>query len=69
MSLGLSFHVYTCARTTNVATLDRDRLNLTILWNQPSPSSAYARAVENPRDDIVIFAHCDMFFLSVGLNG
>lgn len=72
MSSGASFHVYTCARSTDVSTLDRDLrrspaiargdVNLTILWNQPSASSAYARAIADAREDILIFAHCDVFF-------
>lgn len=67
-----NFHVYTCARSTDVEILDRDLrrspaiargdVKLTVLWNQPSASGAYARAIANAREEILIFAHCDVFF-------
>jgi hypothetical protein len=70
--MGSRFHVYTCARSSDLGTLDRDLrrspeiangdVNLTILWNQPSASSAYARAMETASADILIFAHCDVYF-------
>src|SRR4051794_21312802 len=72
MNLGASFHVYTCARSTDVEILDRDLrrspaiakgdVKLTILWNQSNASGAYARAIASAREDILIFAHCDVFF-------
>ncbi|MBR0740750.1 glycosyltransferase family 2 protein [Bradyrhizobium liaoningense] len=69
---GANFHVYTCARSTDVEILERDLrrspaiargdVKLTVLWNQPSASSAYARAIASAKEDILIFAHCDVFF-------
>lgn len=66
------FHVYTCARSSDAKTLERDLrsspaivrglVNLTVLWNQPSAASAYAHAMETARADILIFAHCDVHF-------
>jgi hypothetical protein len=65
------FQVYTCARSSDVDTLERDlrrspaiassEVELTILWNQPSAASAYAGAVEAASADILIFAHCDVY--------
>jgi len=66
------FHVYTCARTSDRETLRRDlctspaiksgKIGLTVLWNQTSASSAYARAMEAASAEILVFAHCDVYF-------
>ena len=66
------FHVYTCARTSDVPILQRDLcrspyiansyVELTILWNQPSAAAAYARAMETATAAFLIFAHCDVYF-------
>ena len=66
------FHVYTCARSSDAEILERDLrsspaiarglVNLTVLWNQPSAAGAYARAMETASADILIFAHCDVYF-------
>jgi hypothetical protein len=66
------FHVYACARTSDTETLKRDLarspaiakedVGLTILWNQPSASSAFARAMEKATAKILIFTHCDVYF-------
>src|SRR4051812_3602162 len=66
------FHVYTCARTSDAPTLERDlrrspsiangEVSLTVLWNQPSATSAYAHAMETATADLLIFAHCDVYF-------
>jgi hypothetical protein len=66
------FHVYTCARTSDVETLERDLcrspsiansdVGLTVLWNQPSAAAAFARAMETATADFLIFAHCDVYF-------
>jgi hypothetical protein len=66
MRLGASFHVCTCARSTDVETFDRDLrrslaiargdVKLTILWNQPSASGACARAIAGAREDILILS-------------
>ncbi|MDR3437643.1 MAG: GNAT family N-acetyltransferase [Telmatospirillum sp.] len=37
-------------------------MNLTVLLNQPGASQAYADAMESATADILIFAHCDVFF-------
>src|SRR5947208_16404484 len=70
--MNCAFHVYTCARSSDIGTLERDLcsspsiasadVGLTILWNQPSASAAYARAVETATADFLVFAHCDVFF-------
>jgi hypothetical protein len=70
--MAILFHVYTCARTSDVKTLERDLcrspsisnsdVGLTILWNQPSAAAAYARAVETATADFLVFAHCDVYF-------
>lgn len=66
------FHVYTCARSSDVKTLERDLyrspsiassdVGLTILWNRPSAAAAYASAVETASADFLVFAHCDVYF-------
>lgn len=66
------FHVYCCARTVDSGRLQADlasspeiaggRVGLTVLWNQVSASSAYAHAMETSPAEIVIFAHCDVYF-------
>ncbi|MDE5452813.1 hypothetical protein GWE18_08015 [Bradyrhizobium sp. CSA112] len=66
------FHIYTCARSSDVSTLERDLyrspsiansdVGLTILWNQPSAAAAYARAIETATADFLVFAHCDVYF-------
>jgi hypothetical protein len=35
---------------------------LTILWNQPSASIAFANAMRGARAKFLIFAHCDVYF-------
>jgi len=37
-------------------------VDLTILWNRPSAAGAYACAMETASADILIFAHCDVYF-------
>ena len=66
------FHVYTCARSSDVETLQRDlrrspaiangKVELTVLWNQLSAAGAYARAMETASAEFLVFAHCDVFF-------
>lgn len=67
------FHIYCCARSN----VDKGRLQsdlsrspeiesgyvgLTILWDQPSAAGGYARAMEMATAEVLIFAHCDVFF-------
>lgn len=66
------FHVYVCARTSDIETLKRDLscspgvmngdVGLTVLWNQASASGAFARAMETATAEILVFTHCDVFF-------
>ena len=66
------FHIYTCARSSDVSILEQNLrrspaianrdIDLTILWNRPSAAGAYARAVETASADILVFAHCDVYF-------
>src|SRR5262249_20006175 len=66
------FHVYTCARSSDVDTLRRDlyrspaiasgKVGLTVLWNQPSAASAYAGAMKTASAEFLVFAHCDVYF-------
>jgi hypothetical protein len=66
------FHVYTCARTSDTNRLREDlarspeiangKIGFTVLWNQPSASSAYAHAIEEATAEVLIFAHCDVYF-------
>lgn len=70
--MATDFHIYTCARSTDIDILERDlrrsplvsrgKVGLTVLWNQPSASSAYAAAMGSANADILIFAHCDIYF-------
>lgn len=65
-------HVYTCARSTDLPRLQSDlssspeiadgTIGLTVLWNKPSASIAYSEALEAASADIVVFAHCDVYF-------
>ena len=71
-------HVYTCARSIDVARLQNDlssspeiadgTIDLTVLWNKPSASIAYSEALEKTSADIVVFAHCDVYFPEHGSN-
>jgi hypothetical protein len=68
----LDLHVYTCARTSDRGRLDQDLRSspaiasgaapLTVLWNRESASAAYAEAMKSAAADILVFAHCDIFF-------
>ncbi|CAH1669314.1 hypothetical protein BOSEA31B_13403 [Hyphomicrobiales bacterium] len=70
--MAFSSHVYTCARSTDVDVLDRDlrrspaiargKIGLTVLWNRPSASEAYADEIEAASAETLIFAHCDVYF-------
>lgn len=65
-------HVYTCARATDIGILDRDlrrspaiaegRVELSVLWNKPNASEAYAEAMRAAPAELMIFAHCDVYF-------
>jgi hypothetical protein len=37
-------------------------VGLTILWNQASAAEAYASAMETATAEVLIFAHCDVYF-------
>lgn len=66
------FNVYVCARNSDTETLRRDlahspeilknNVGLTVLWNQPSASVAFARAMEQATADFLVFTHCDVYF-------
>jgi hypothetical protein len=66
------FHIYTCARSSDINILQRDltrspaiangKVALTILWNQANAAGAYARAMETATAEILIFTHCDVYF-------
>jgi hypothetical protein len=66
------FHVYCLARTSDTDRLKADlkrspeiasgEIGLTVLWNRPSAASAYAAAVEAATAEVLIFAHCDVYF-------
>src|SRR4051794_11114693 len=66
------FHVYVCARTSDVPILERDLARspaignklvpLTILWNQKSASIAFDKVVKNATADFLVFTHCDVYF-------
>lgn len=66
------FHVYCLARSSDVGRLETDlgrspeiangKVGLTILWNQASASGAYAGAMEMATADVLVFAHCDVYF-------
>jgi hypothetical protein len=66
------FHVYCLARSSDVGRLETDlarspeiangKVGLTILWNQASASGAYASAMERATAEVLIFAHCDVYF-------
>jgi len=65
-------HVYTCARSSDAARLQNDlssspeiadgTIGLTVLWNKLSASIAYSEAVKTASSDILVFAHCDVYF-------
>ncbi|MCK1424824.1 hypothetical protein IVB15_30245 [Bradyrhizobium sp. 182] len=67
-----SFHIYTCARSSDVNILERNLrrspaiangdIDLTVLWNRPSAASAYANAIKTASAEILVFAHCDVYF-------
>ena len=66
------FHVYCLARSSDVGRLGTDltrspeiangNVGLTILWNQASAAKALARAMETATAEVLIFAHCDVYF-------
>ena len=66
------FHVYCCARSSDVERLQADlvrspeiqngSVGLTILWNKPSAAGAYSQAIEKATAEILVFAHCDVYF-------
>jgi hypothetical protein len=66
------FHVYCCARPSDIDRLktdlacspeiDNGNVGLSILWDQPSASGAYSRAIETATAEILVFAHCDVYF-------
>lgn len=66
------FHIYCLARSSDVDRLKTDlasspeiaegKVGLTILWNETSAAGAYARAMRGASADVLIFAHCDVFF-------
>ena len=65
-------HVYCCARSSDIDRLQVDlarspeiengRVGLTILWNKASASGAYSEAIETATAEILVFAHCDVYF-------
>ena len=66
------FHVYSLARSIDVPRLETDlgrspeiangKVGLTILWNPKSAAAAYARAMQSATAEVLIFAHCDVYF-------
>jgi hypothetical protein len=66
------FHVYCCARSSDIDRLRVDLMcspeiangavGISILWNQPSASGAYSRAIETATAEFLVFAHCDVYF-------
>jgi hypothetical protein len=68
----VQFHIYCLARSSDVGRLETDlarspeiangNVGLTILWNQTSAAAAFARAMETATAEILIFAHCDVYF-------
>jgi hypothetical protein len=66
------FHVYCLARSSDVHRLKADltcspeiangKVGLTILWDQASAAAAYTRAMESATAEVLIFAHCDVYF-------
>jgi hypothetical protein len=66
------FHVFCCARSSDIDSLDTNlkrspeiasgEIGVTILWNQQSAASAYSRAAETANAEILVFAHCDVYF-------
>ena len=66
------FHVYCCARFSDTDRLQTDlaaspeiangKVGLTVLWNRAAASSAYAQAIHAATSEILVFAHCDVYF-------
>jgi hypothetical protein len=50
------------ADLTRSPDIESGNVGLTILWNQASAAAAYARAMESATAEVLIFAHCDVFF-------
>jgi hypothetical protein len=70
--VGTHLHVYACVRSSDTDVLcgnlasspaiARGGVGLTILWNQKTAASAYARAMETATADILVFTHSDVYF-------
>ncbi len=70
--MSVSIHVYCCARSSDTSRLQADlarspeiengNIGLTILWNQASAASAFSRAIERATAEVLVFAHCDVYF-------
>jgi hypothetical protein len=67
------FHIYCCARSgvdngrlqadlRRSPEIENGNVGLTILWDQASAAGAYARAMETATAEVLIFAHCDVYF-------
>ncbi len=66
------FHVYCCARSSDTDRLQSNlarspeivngEVDLTILWNETSAASAYSRAMKTATSEVLVFAHCDVYF-------
>ena len=37
-------------------------IGLTVLWNKASAASAYSKAIEAATAEVLVFAHCDVYF-------
>jgi len=65
-------HVYSCARQSDVERLEADLasspeikdglIGLTVLWDKPSAAGAYSQAIQTATAEILVFAHCDVYF-------
>jgi hypothetical protein len=70
--MSVPIHVYCCARSSDVGRLEVDLarspeienglVGLTILWNKASAAGAYSQAIKTATAEILVFAHCDVYF-------
>jgi hypothetical protein len=70
--MSIRFHVYCCARSSDIDRLEADlgrspeiengSVGLTILWNQASAAGAFSQAIETATAEVLVFAHCDVYF-------
>jgi hypothetical protein len=66
------FHVYCLAQSSDMGRLQANlarspeivdgKVRLTVLWNEIGASGAYARSMLAATAEILVFAHCDVYF-------